>query len=65
MSFNEVLGICVFWLLFIGVIITFVPMHNLGLNGMQRRVFVYPDAFEDLNFICSLGSYVSFIGMLF
>lgn len=31
-----------FWLLFIGFLMTFGPMHVSGLLGMPRRIFTYP-----------------------
>ena len=39
---SERLGKLNFWLLFIGVNLTFFPMHTLGLDGMQRRIADYP-----------------------
>jgi cytochrome c oxidase subunit I+III len=40
---NERLGRWNFWLLFVGVNVAFFPMHIVGLLGMPRRVYTYPD----------------------
>lgn len=63
-QYNEQLGQLHFWLTFIGVNTTFFPMHLMGIGGMPRRVPDYPDAFERLNAISSLGSNITLVGTL-
>jgi cytochrome c oxidase subunit 1 len=63
---NEGLGKLNFWLLFIGMNITFFPMHYLGLNGMPRRIYTYSSEYgwDWLNLIASGGYFIIFAGIV-
>jgi len=63
---NETLGKWTFWLMFIGMNVTFFPQHMLGLLGMPRRVYTYSQGgtWEVYNFMSTVGSFVMALGIL-
>jgi cytochrome c oxidase subunit 1 len=65
LKYSEILGQIHFWMFFIGVNITFFPMHFLGLAAMPRRIPDYPDAYFGWNSVASFGSYVSALSAIF
>jgi cytochrome c oxidase subunit 1 len=54
-----------FVIIFIGVNMTFFPIHFLGLAGMPRRYADYPDFFTFWNVFARLGSIVSVVSVVF
>ncbi|MSQ36339.1 MAG: cytochrome c oxidase subunit I [Dehalococcoidia bacterium] len=63
---SEALGRWHFWLLFIGMNMTFFPMHFLGIAGMPRRIYTYDDGlgWGYWNMFATVGSYVLGISIL-
>ena len=69
---NEKLGSWNFWLMIIGLNLTFGPMHILGLQGQPRRMYRWTEAragegFFNLafwNMIASIGSFILAVGIL-
>jgi cytochrome c oxidase subunit I+III len=60
------MGRIAFWIMFVGVNLTFFPMHLSGLEGMPRRVFTYPAELGIgwLNLASTAGSYLFAAGVL-
>ena len=64
LAYPEILGQIHFWLMFLGVNLTFFPMHFLGLAGMPRRIPDYPDCYAGWNGLASFGSILSSVASL-
>jgi cytochrome c oxidase subunit 1 len=64
-QYPETLGKIHFWMTFIGVNLTFFPMHFSGNQGMPRRYPDYPEAFWGWNFVASIGSLISVASFVF
>jgi cytochrome c oxidase subunit I+III len=63
---SESMGRWNFWLMMIGINLTFFPMHLLGFWGMPRRVYTYREelGWDGLNLVASIGAYVFALGVL-
>src|SRR4051812_15447176 len=63
---SEGLGKLSFWFMFIGFQVTFLIQHSVGMSGMPRRVYAYPDMnhLALYNLISTIGSYILGIGVV-
>ena len=69
---SETLGKWNFWLMIIGMNLTFGPMHIIGLQGQPRRMYIWTEAragegFFNLGFwnlVSSIGAFILAIGVL-
>src|SRR3954468_24050774 len=65
---SEKIGNWHFWITFVGVNLTFMPMHWSGLYGMPRRVYTYPadQGWDVFNAMSSWGAYLQAVaGVIF
>ena len=63
-NYSNILAQLHFWVTFIGVNLTFFPMHFLGLAGMPRRYIDYPEALHGWNQVASYGAYMAGLGTI-
>jgi cytochrome c oxidase subunit 1 len=63
---SERLGSWHFWLTFIGMNLTFFPMHLIGMLGMPRRIYTYgPElGLSTMNLVSSIGAFTIGLGTL-
>ncbi len=63
---DDRLGKWNFWLLFVGFNMTFFPMHFLGVMGMVRRIYTYPDlpGWTALNAVATAGAAIQGVGVI-
>jgi cytochrome c oxidase subunit 1 len=63
---SEGLGRLSCGLMFVGFNVTFLIQHSLGLDGMPRRVYEYPDVghMQLYNQISTVGSFILALGVL-
>jgi cytochrome c oxidase subunit 1 len=63
---NERAGILSAVLVFVGFNLTFFPLHQLGLDGMPRRVYTYSaqNGWGSLNMLATVGAFVLATGMV-
>src|SRR6188472_4379380 len=63
---GEGLGKASFWLMLVGFWVTFLIQHSIGLDGMPRRVYEYPDIghLELYNLISTIGAFILGLGIL-
>jgi len=64
LQYREQLAHMHFVVTFIGVNLTFFPMHFLGLAGMPRRIPDYADSFRLWNSVASYGSLLTVTGLI-
>ncbi len=57
-QYNEFLGKLHFWWMFIGFNVVFFTMFFPGIQGMNRRVADFPEAYESINLVISIISFL-------
>jgi cytochrome c oxidase subunit 1 len=63
---SESIGKTHFWLMLLGFNLTFAPFHILGLQGMARRIYTYPEGrgWDVWNMMSTIGAFVIAVSIL-
>ena len=63
---SEGLGKLSFGFMLVGFHVTFLIQHSMGLSGMPRRIYRYPDvgSLATYNLISTIGSFILAVGIL-
>jgi len=63
---EERIGKVAFWLILLGFHTAFLPLHQLGLAGMPRRVYTYlaESGWGGLNLLATVGAFALALGFL-
>ncbi|MCS6911398.1 MAG: cbb3-type cytochrome c oxidase subunit I, partial [Anaerolineales bacterium] len=63
---NRRLALWTFWIMLLGMNLTFFPQHFAGIEGMPRRIYTYAanQGWEIWNLLSTLGAFTIAIGVL-
>jgi heme/copper-type cytochrome/quinol oxidase subunit 1 len=64
MGFNKLIICSTFTLMFIGVNLTFIPLHFGGLQGFPRKYIDYNSIYSVWGLISSIGSTIRLFGII-
>lgn len=65
LTYSELCGKIHFYTFFLGVNLTFAPMHILGIVGLPRRVPDYPTIYISINNLITFGHMLSVVSLIF
>ncbi|MCS6855975.1 MAG: cbb3-type cytochrome c oxidase subunit I, partial [Elioraea sp.] len=63
---NRRLALWTFWIMLLGMNLTFFPQHFAGIEGMPRRIYTYAanQGWEIWNLLSTLGAFTIAVGVL-
>jgi len=63
-SYSSIISIYYILLIFISILLSFLPIHFLGFNLLTRRISDYPDSIHSWNFLSSIGSGITLLSFI-